>query len=394
MPLHLLPKKSWHVANAENIARVKRDEARAAALEEEEDRILDEYDAAKRLAILSGTTPPPPPARLTEEDRKRRLRDDDVSGEKGRGQDRIKRRRHGEDDTERDIRLAQNTVSVHSTAVQAEQDVGWGGSRSIRHGKDGNAAVIDHQGHINLFPAPEVPVRNADAEIKDKRDRKERQLMRESGEGMKLVDASGYNPDSRAPWYTARATANLPASKYDVTEDSGRRDRKSEAFALVESKDVWGKPDPRRIERERTRVTSNDPFALMKTAQTKLKQVEKQRKDWVNEREAEEAALRRSQEGSSSRKRKHEDRRKRARSISRASIDIDDADSLDGFSLDAKEGRRASAQRVPERSRDDRRHARHQHRLKSRPRSRSRDTSRRRRHGDSHGRRDDRHPHG
>ncbi|CAI4217235.1 unnamed protein product [Parascedosporium putredinis] len=57
MPLHLLPKKSWNVYNADNIARVRRDEAAAKAKEEAEEQRMQEYDAQRRLAILRGEIP-------------------------------------------------------------------------------------------------------------------------------------------------------------------------------------------------------------------------------------------------------------------------------------------------------------------------------------------------
>ncbi|BGP34769.1 hypothetical protein JCM10296v2_006591 [Rhodotorula toruloides] len=52
MPIKLLQHKSWHVYSAENIARVKRDEARAAAQEEEDEQRTMLADSEARLDRL------------------------------------------------------------------------------------------------------------------------------------------------------------------------------------------------------------------------------------------------------------------------------------------------------------------------------------------------------
>lgn len=52
MPLKLLPHKSWHVYNQENVARVKRDEAQAALEQEQHDDRAFRADAEARLDRL------------------------------------------------------------------------------------------------------------------------------------------------------------------------------------------------------------------------------------------------------------------------------------------------------------------------------------------------------
>lgn len=67
MPLHLLHHKSYHVYNAANIARVRADEA-AAAAEEQARKDREATDrAAVRIALLRGEQPAPPPARINDE---------------------------------------------------------------------------------------------------------------------------------------------------------------------------------------------------------------------------------------------------------------------------------------------------------------------------------------
>ncbi|CCF31962.1 hypothetical protein CH063_00727, partial [Colletotrichum higginsianum] len=81
MPLHLLGKKSWNVYNADNIARVRRDEAAAKAKEEAEEQRMQEVDAERRLAILRGEAPPPlAPVEAPEDEPRPRDRDSGSGG--------------------------------------------------------------------------------------------------------------------------------------------------------------------------------------------------------------------------------------------------------------------------------------------------------------------------
>ncbi|KAF8423235.1 hypothetical protein EV426DRAFT_137163 [Tirmania nivea] len=52
MPLHLLPKKSWNVYNADNIERVRRDEEIARKKEEEEEMKMQQEDAERKMMEL------------------------------------------------------------------------------------------------------------------------------------------------------------------------------------------------------------------------------------------------------------------------------------------------------------------------------------------------------
>ncbi|OLN86653.1 Uncharacterized protein C5E4.10c [Colletotrichum chlorophyti] len=136
MPLHLLGKKSWNVYNADNIARVRRDEAAAKAKEEAEEQRMQEADAERRLAILRGEEPPPsPPAETAEDESRSQHRDDAVP----RGRERKKRKRAGEDDTEFELRVARE----RSSAVQNANE-------TLRKSTS-SAPIVDSAGHIDLF---------------------------------------------------------------------------------------------------------------------------------------------------------------------------------------------------------------------------------------------------
>lgn len=74
MPIKLLQHKSWHVYSAENIARVKRDEARAAAQDEEDEQRTMLADSEARLDRLR--------KKADVASGKKRKRDRDDEGEK------------------------------------------------------------------------------------------------------------------------------------------------------------------------------------------------------------------------------------------------------------------------------------------------------------------------
>ncbi|RMZ88854.1 hypothetical protein DV736_g3914, partial [Chaetothyriales sp. CBS 134916] len=101
MPLHLLGKKSWNVYNADNIVRVRRDEAAARAEQAESERQQHDCEANARLALLRGQNLSGHP--LTTDHTETLTHPNDFPGRQ-----RKKRRLAGEDDTDRDIRPARS----------------------------------------------------------------------------------------------------------------------------------------------------------------------------------------------------------------------------------------------------------------------------------------------
>ena len=239
MPLHLLGKKSWNPYLPQNIAKIKADEEEAATRELELDRLRDEHDADVRSAKLRGARPPSTPPRIRELEQ-----GDHASGKKrGRGDEDVherkkRRRRAGEDDTDRDLRLARD---AHNNMKRVETSV------------DSPNPIIDKSGHIHLFspernPASTGVEKNPDAE------RKKKKSERELGDQytMRFSNAAGYRQNaSDSPWY---AGSNL--------HESGRKS----------STNAFGDEDQGRQKRDEQRINASDPMSSMRLGQQKLKE--------------------------------------------------------------------------------------------------------------------------
>ncbi|KAF2792094.1 hypothetical protein K505DRAFT_376293 [Melanomma pulvis-pyrius CBS 109.77] len=331
MPLHLLGKKSWNVYNPASIARVKADEAAAAAREAADEQRMQELDAERRAAILRGQTPPPLPEEDTSQDQRNDRRTD-----KGRGgHDRKRRRLAGEDETDMEIRLAKTT-----TGPNGDEDVAVLKLRKPAS----DAPLEDHAGHINLFPVDlkEALKREKNAEVEKEKKKKEQAFADQYT--MRLSNAAGKGGLER-PWYST-----TPVSK--DTEEETDSGLKTIGYPGFQDKDVWGNEDPRRKEREQGRITSNDPFAFMQLAQAQLKKSKEDKKKWAEERDRELRELRATQERDWRRER-HGKRKRRG-----------GEDDYESFSLDVEHDKRD-------------RSSKHQHRHRSRSRSRERRTERR-----------------
>jgi N-terminal domain of CBF1 interacting co-repressor CIR len=272
-----LGKKSWNVYNRDNIDRVRRDEAEAHNREEEEDRRLQDAESERRLKLLRGHQIDNVPA---EEEHPASL-----SRKKDRGHNRKRRKLAGEDDTDRDLRLAKERASQQS-----------GPSDAVRMA---NEPLIDSEGHINLFPpTSRHKEKNAEAEA----DQAKKQREYEDQYTMRFSNAAGVKQNFAAPWYS------------NISKDN---------MGEVPGKDVWGNEDSGRRERERMRTNANDPLAAMKKGIKQLRDVEKSRKDWLAERNKEMQELEPLEKSRPS-NRRHRRRRR----------DEDDSRSLDDFSLD------------------------------------------------------------
>ncbi|KFH42365.1 hypothetical protein ACRE_069010 [Hapsidospora chrysogenum ATCC 11550] len=262
MPLHLLGKKSWNVYNADNIARVRRDEAAAKAAEEAEEQRMQEVDAQRRMAILRGEAPPPPtpdePA-ASEEVRGSPGTRDTYPGGSGM---RKRRKRAGEDDTEFEMRLASERLEPTTTTslgVEARRPTS-------------SAPLTDKAGHIDLFGDERARAQTEKNEEAEK-EKKKKQRELEDQYTMRFSNAAGKGGMDKA-WY----------SKPDALDVAERP-----------MKDVWGNEDPRRKERDVQRLVASDPLAMMKKGASKVRELKEERRRIQEERDEELRQLRREQ---------------------------------------------------------------------------------------------------
>jgi hypothetical protein len=349
MPLHLLSKKSWNVYSPQNLARVALDERLHASYQAALQKHHQDHEAAKRAAALRGLSPPRTPTPPPEPNYKAAHAHEDKGVEDVLGREgRLKRRRlEGEDETDRDIRVAKAV----GDAVEKSRDPLHGEDekreeKRRRHVKD--APLYDEAGHMTLFSADERAIERAKAraekgkeDMGNKRDTPELTNMR-------FADAAGRNGIARSPWYAAGRE-----------DDSGEISNVAILRLEDDSKDAWGRPDPNRKARQAARTSSSDPLAFMKSAQAQLKQAERDRKSWTEQR------LRDEQELKEVAKREKLRRRHR-REIDRGRRESDE-ESLEGFSLEASS--EAAQGRGKPRSSEHR----YRHRRRSRSRSRGRE---------------------
>ncbi|ROT42424.1 hypothetical protein SODALDRAFT_326588 [Sodiomyces alkalinus F11] len=291
---HLLGKKSWNVYNADNIARVRRDEAAAKAAEEAEEQRMQEVDAERRLAILRGEMPPPLPPSSSKsgpsDANETRLRGAErPPGAEGIGRERKKRKRVGEDDTDFEMRIAKER------AVVAAGDDNDDNAIPVRRSKTSDAPLVDRSGHIDLFGAArEHAVRSQKNEEAEREAAKKKREL-EDQYTMRFVNAAGKDGLS-APWYSKKADVGRGADTgMTLAEDQGR--------------DVWGNEDPGRKTRDSERIVASDPLAMMKKGAARVREVKKERANFEEERQRELKELRREEK----RRERYERRERRDR---------------------------------------------------------------------------------
>lgn len=296
---------------------------------------MQEIDAERRIQILRGerppTPPPPPSPRYPADSARPEKRSTDDAGRY-----RKRCRRAGEDDTDRDIRLAQEDTA-HAATQRRQLTV------SRRDDKDTHVSLVDSAGHINLFPETANKKAEKNAEAAAEAERKKRSY--EDQYTMRFSNAAGFKEKAgRQPWYSSGSGAVV-------------------APDTMSEKNVWGNEDPMRRDREKARMNANDPLAAIKRGVRQLRATGQERKRWNDEKRRELQALKAEELGSS---RSH--RRKRSRS----------EDSLNDFKLDAVvKDRNAESQHHKSSRRSDHSHRRRRHRDRNREDSR-RDRSRER----------------
>ena len=257
---------------------MRRDEAEAEAREEEQDRRTQIVDSERRLQLLRGQ----PADDLSANDESPST----VSQKNYHVHDRKRRRLQGEDDTDRDMRLAREDAARQPNAL-----------RTLRRTDE---PLMDTSGHINLFPAkPQGKEKNMEAEIELAKKKREY----ENQYTMRFSNAAGFKQGLNAPWYSA------------ISKDNAEE---------VPGKDVWGNEDISRRGREKIRADANDPLAAMKRGVKKLREVERSRQDWKAERDKELQELKALEKSRQSERRDRKRRREKS-----------DSDGLEGFSLDS-----------------------------------------------------------
>lgn len=224
MPLHLLHHKSYHVYNAANIARVRRDEAEAEAAAASAAEHAASNASRDRLEILraraAGIEPPPKPL----------LPDQDDETEKDPDHPRPKKKLRTD---------AQRRLDLHVD----------------------KAGLTDEAGHINLFPTlPEKTRKNEEAE----KERKEKEAL---WEARTFQNALGRPCDDLTPWYTK---AGDKGDNEEAEGDNGG-DKRTE----------W------KQKKEVMRKDWADPMRIVETGVRKLKEVEETREEWRRTRERE-----------------------------------------------------------------------------------------------------------
>lgn len=257
---------------------------------------MQEADAARRLAILRGETPPPlpdPEPGIDPSDRKFARRDkDSATGFSSR-----KRKRTGEDDTDFEMRLARERAEA---GRKIAADISGGSRAGEAATKGAEVQIVDGRGHIDLVGAPPPSSgKEKNDEYEREKERKKREL--EDQYTMRFSNATGRDGFAAGdPWYAKSDSRSRTAAA------STKEERAAEVGSEATSKNVWGNDDPKRKERETQRLASNDPLAMMKVGAKKVREIEKERRKYNEEKEQELRDLRREE-------RREERRRRRDR---------------------------------------------------------------------------------
>lgn len=211
---------------------------------------MQEVDSERRIRILRGlqvTTPPPSSVGQTEQRRE--------GGHDGIRRERKVKKIAGEDDTERDIRLAQE----HNVVASGKHEV----AQTVRPSSD--APLTDRKGNINLFPEEGTSRRHAPKNAEAEADAAVKKKEFEDQYTMRFSNAAGKQAVGQKPWY------------HSINDGVENRE-------TMVTKNVWGNEDPRRKEREKIRLDAEDPLAAMQKGQEELREVKKERKRWKEER--------------------------------------------------------------------------------------------------------------
>ncbi|GAA5964303.1 hypothetical protein JCM8115_006061 [Rhodotorula mucilaginosa] len=219
MPLKLLPHKSWHVYNQENVARVKRDEARAALEQEQHDDRAFRADAEARLDRL----------RNKQSSRKRRRTDDgDDDAEQALQRQLAGKGTRGDDD--------EDQGGSHANAIIVRPE-GWTASGKKDSDATATAAAsMTTNGHLNFWAELEAGAQGPTTTTLEKR----------------LDKVLAQEPDSLTKVYLAKKGEGEPRGWYASPDGKTDRERKEPVEKTLE-----------RTYRDNESKKLDDPLALM-----------------------------------------------------------------------------------------------------------------------------------
>jgi hypothetical protein len=250
----LLGKKSWNVYNADNIERVKRDEQAAAAREEAAEQRMQEVDAERRIQQLRGLDLPAlTPDLGTEPD----AFDSQSHHSRVEVKDNRKRQRSLENDLDAEKRYIRAIHTPTSTL-----------SGTLKRSKHDHEPVIGSNRHTNLARISDKSCEQSSSARVEANSDKKHEANPEIF-GMRFADAAGKHYSiNQKPWYDP--TSNPARVSVDAM-----------------SKNVWGREDPKRKDRDLARLTTQDPLSAIQKGVKTLRAVESERTRWKEERHQE-----------------------------------------------------------------------------------------------------------
>lgn len=184
-----------------------------------------------------------------------------------------KRKRKGEDDTDFELRLAMERAEAGARVADELSSSGVGEKR-----QKVEVDLVGKDGHIDLVGAPPEAVKaGKNAEYEKEAARKKREV--EDQYTMRFSNASGRDGFAAGdPWYASSNTRQRALVPATVAA-------KQDEFGIdAPTKNVWGRDDPKRQDREVQRIASNDPLMMMRTGAKKVREIEKERKRENEER--------------------------------------------------------------------------------------------------------------
>lgn len=239
---------------------------------------MQEIDAQRRLAILRGEAPPP--IEDVEPPKAHESPAGSAPGASHSGGMRRKRKRPDEDDTQFELRIAREKNELAVTTLEPERKA------------TSTAPIVDHAGHIDLLGDAKLRAHAEKNEEAEKEAKKNKQSF-EDQYTMRFSNAAGRDGISN-PWYSQSEPTAQEAPL----------------------KNVWGREDPQRRERDTKRIVASDPLAMMKQGASKVRELKKERKQFQEEQAGQLKQLsreerRREERHREKRRRGHEEREER-----------------------------------------------------------------------------------